>query len=256
MVQHSFRFVYKPSTNGLAERMVQSFKASLRAQKHDSGTIHQKLATFLLMYRSTVNTTTQETPSMLFLKRNIKTRIQLAKPNPEDIVNRNTTSKEQIVLRSFSPGDEVLVRDYRKRHEKWISGSVIRKIGTLMYENLADGVTWKRHIDQIRDSIHPIKEKTVKTDTSVVNSLPNIHTPSVLERNVDTPPPFDTSVSSQTSISDNIDKRVTVQSAILESSIVPPEYVPEQLQQQALIPKEATVTSSPKAPAKQDLVEL
>ena len=83
------------------------------------------------MYRSTVNTTTQETPSMLFLKK---------------MVNRNTTSKEEIVRR---PGDEVLIRDYRKRHEKWISGSVIRKIGTLMYEILADGVTWKRHIDQI-----------------------------------------------------------------------------------------------------------
>ena len=193
-IVHKTTIVYKPSINGLAERMVQSFKSSLRAQKHDSGTIHQKLAKFLLMYRSTVNTTTQETPSMLFLKRNIKTRIQLAKPNPGDIVNRNTTSKEEIVRRSFRPGDEVLVRDYRKRHEKWISGSVIRKIGTLMYEISADGVTWKRHIDQIRDSVHPITEKTVKTDTSVVSSLPNIHTPSVLERNVDTPPPCDTSV--------------------------------------------------------------
>ena len=95
-----------------------------------------------------------------------------------------------------------------------------------MYEISAEGVTWKRHIDQIRDSIHPITEKTVKTDTSVVSSLPNIHTPSVLERNMDTPPPCDTSVSPQTSSSDNIDKRVTVQCAIPESSIVLPEYVP------------------------------
>ena len=155
-IVHKTTSVYKPSTNGLAKRMVQSFQSSLRAQKHNSGTIHQKLAKFLLMYRSFVNTTTQETPSMLFLKRNIKTRIHLAKPNPEDIVNRNTTSKEEIVRRSFRPGDEVLVRDYRKRHEKWISGSVIRKIATLMYEISADGVTWKRHIDQIRNSIHPI----------------------------------------------------------------------------------------------------
>ena len=66
--------------------MVQSFKASLKAQKLYSGTIHQKLAKFLLMYRSAVNTTTQETPSMLFLKRNIKPRIQVAKPNLEDTV--------------------------------------------------------------------------------------------------------------------------------------------------------------------------
>ena len=152
--------------------------------------------------------------------------------------------------RSFRPGDEVLVRDYRKRHEKWISGSVIHKIETLIYEILADGVTWKRHIEQIRDSIHPFREKTVKTDTSIVSSLPNIHTPSVLERNVDTPPPFDTSVSSQTSVSDNTDKRVIVQSAIRESLIVLPEYVPEQLPQQAIIPKQAMVTSNPKALAK------
>ena len=63
---------------------------------------------------------------------------------------------------SFRPGDEVLFRDYRKRHEKWISGSVIRKIETLMYEILADGETWKRYIDQIRDSIHPITETNRK----------------------------------------------------------------------------------------------
>ena len=51
---------------------------------------------------------------MLFLKRNIKIKIQLSKPNPKDIVYRNT-SKEEIVRRSFRPGNEVLVRDYRKR---------------------------------------------------------------------------------------------------------------------------------------------
>ena len=95
------------------------------------------------MYRSTVNTT-HETPSMFFLKSNIKTRIQLAKPTPEDIGNWNTTSKEEIVRRSFQPGDEVLVRNYRKRHEKWIPASVIRKIGTLIYEVMAGGVRWKR----------------------------------------------------------------------------------------------------------------
>ena len=83
-----------------------------------------------------------------------------------------------------------------------------------------------------------------------MSSLPNIHKPSVLEKNVDTPPSFDTFVSSQTSVSENIDKRVTVQCAIPESSIVLPEYVNEQLPQQAIIPKEAMVTSSPKAPAK------
>ena len=53
---------------------------------------------------------------------------------------------------------------------------MIRKIGTPMYEISVNGTTWTRHINKIRDSIHPITEKT---DASVVNSLPNIPTPSV-----------------------------------------------------------------------------
>ena len=119
-----------------------------------------------------------------------------------------------------------------------------------MYEILADGMTWKRHIDHIRDSIHPITDKTVKTDTLVVRSPASILTASVSERNVDTLPPFNTSISLQTPFSDNIDKRVTVQYAVPESSIVLPEYVPEQLPQQAIIPKEIMINSSPKDQAK------
>ena len=62
---------------------------------------------------------------------------------------------------------------------------MIRKIGKLLYEVLADGETWRRHIDKIRDS-DPITVDTEETDTSVVSSFPNIHAPSVLERNWDT----------------------------------------------------------------------
>ena len=40
---------------------------------------------------------------MLFLKSNIKAQIQPGKPNSEYIVNSNTTSKEEIVHRSFCP---------------------------------------------------------------------------------------------------------------------------------------------------------
>ena len=69
------------------------------------------------MYRSPVNIT-QKTPSMLFLKRNIVPRTQLSQPNPKNIVNRNTTTKEEIVRHSFRPDAKVLVCDYRKRHER------------------------------------------------------------------------------------------------------------------------------------------
>jgi hypothetical protein len=72
---------YHPSSNGLAEQFVQSFKQAMRASKNDSGTISKKLAKFLLAYRSTSHQTTNATPSMLFMGRELKTRLHNIKPN-------------------------------------------------------------------------------------------------------------------------------------------------------------------------------
>ena len=41
-IVHKITSVYKPSTNGLAERMVQLFEASFKTQRHDPCTIHKK----------------------------------------------------------------------------------------------------------------------------------------------------------------------------------------------------------------------
>jgi transposase InsO family protein len=63
-----------PSCNGLAERFVQSFKQAMCASKNHSETISKKLAKLLLAYRSTPHQTQNETPSMLFMGRELKTR--------------------------------------------------------------------------------------------------------------------------------------------------------------------------------------
>ena len=64
-----------PSCNGLAERFVQSFKQVMRASKNHSETISKKLAKLLLAYRSTPHQTQNETPSMSFMGRELKTRL-------------------------------------------------------------------------------------------------------------------------------------------------------------------------------------
>jgi hypothetical protein len=53
----------------------------MRASKNDTGTISKKLAKFLLAYQSTSHQTTNETPSMLFMGRELKTRLHNIKPN-------------------------------------------------------------------------------------------------------------------------------------------------------------------------------
>ena len=68
-IKHIKSSPYHPSTNGEAERFVQTFKHALKVGRSDKGSLLQKLARFLLTYRSTPNATTGVSPAGLFLKR-------------------------------------------------------------------------------------------------------------------------------------------------------------------------------------------
>ena len=61
---------YHPSTNGLAERAVQTFKAGIK--KLIDSTLESKLSHFLFCYRLTPQTTTGQSPAELLLGRRIK----------------------------------------------------------------------------------------------------------------------------------------------------------------------------------------
>ena len=77
---------YHPSSNGAVERLVQSFKKSLRASESDGRTVSHRLSSFLFTYRSTPHASTNTTPSELFLKRLLRTRLDLLHPNVETAV--------------------------------------------------------------------------------------------------------------------------------------------------------------------------
>ena len=69
---------YHPSTNGLAERAVQTLKDGLRCNK--DGTIETRLARFLLKYRLTPHSTTGVSPSEMLLRHRPRSRLDLMNP--------------------------------------------------------------------------------------------------------------------------------------------------------------------------------
>ncbi len=79
-VKHLRFAPFDPTTNGLIERFVQTFKHSLKASKEPIP-LQQRLDSFLLQYRNTPHSTTKETPAMLFLHRRLRTRLDLLKPS-------------------------------------------------------------------------------------------------------------------------------------------------------------------------------
>ncbi|KAJ7983700.1 hypothetical protein DPEC_G00373820 [Dallia pectoralis] len=107
-VQHIRSAPYHPSTNGLAERFVQTMKHALKASQ-GQGTLHQRLHSFLLSYRNTPHATTKASPASLLMKRELRTSFDLLRPpTTKEIVQRQ--QERQVERRGFKAKDRSLTR--------------------------------------------------------------------------------------------------------------------------------------------------
>jgi hypothetical protein len=170
-INHIRSAAYHPSSNGEAERAVQTFKTTMKTMNNEPGTLNQKMARFLLSYRSTPHSTTQVSPAELFLGRQIRTRLDIMRPNLSNKIQKNTTPKESKV-RIFQEGDSVWIRDYRKSVEKWVGGIIVHQLGPVTYQVKVGDLIWKRHVDQIRE-----RETDIPVNESNTNIPITMHVP-------------------------------------------------------------------------------
>jgi len=152
-MKHIFSPPYHPATNGLAERMVQTFKHAMKASQHDKGNLYTRLNRFLFAYRNAPHATTNESPAYLMFGRQIRNHLDIIRPTIKSKVNaqqqQQINSHSQANERNFNTGDNVLVRDYRG-HQRWQHGTINEGNGSRTYNvEIAPGVLWKRHSDQI-----------------------------------------------------------------------------------------------------------
>ena len=82
---------YHPSSNGLAERAVQTFKQAMR--RDSSGTMEERLYRFLAMYRLTPHTTTGQAPAEALMGRHPRTRLDLLHPDTAKRVQQKQTEQ-------------------------------------------------------------------------------------------------------------------------------------------------------------------
>ena len=163
-VKHILSAPYHPSSNGEAERAVRTFKQAMKTMKDEKGTLHEKIARFLLSYRTTPQSTTKRSPSELFVGRRLRTRLDILRPNLEDRM-KQTRSPMKERRRNLDPGEPVLVRDYRDNN-KWVRGVIVNRLGPVTYHVQVNNLCWKRHIDQIRDYVPIDCENAIKPSTS------------------------------------------------------------------------------------------
>lgn len=148
---HKFTAPYHPSTNGQAERNVQTVKDHLKIMSTASGSLQRNLNEFLRQYRKAPHSTTGQSPAQLFLGRPLRTRLDLLKP--EDLYTKITEKQRANFdpsFRVFYPAQTVYFLSGNPRMDKWIPGTINSKLGDLHYDIVFSGKHFKRHVDQIR----------------------------------------------------------------------------------------------------------
>ena len=123
-IKHTRISPYHPSSNGAAERAVQTVKRALQAAHRAGSSLEQSLAAFLLQYRTTLQSTTGVAPCMLMM-------------------GRGRT-------RCFSVGALVWERNFRDGF-CWVKAVVADQLGPVSYlVHLENGGYWRRHVEHLR----------------------------------------------------------------------------------------------------------
>ncbi|XP_022595499.1 uncharacterized protein K02A2.6-like, partial [Seriola dumerili] len=154
-INHVTSAPFHPSSNGLAERAVRTFKEGMKKIQGGNESLEAKVSRFLFSYRITPHSTTGLSPAEMLMSRRPRSALDLLLPDMKakvvkkqwkQKVNHDTHTK----LRSFAPGNPIFTKNYGNG-PKWIPGTIESCTGPLSCTVLiGNGQIVRRHIDQIR----------------------------------------------------------------------------------------------------------
>ena len=99
-----------PCTQALVEHLVQTFKQAIKSALADGGSLNQQTGCFILQYRNAAHATTNESPAKLLLGRQLRSCLDLIKPNIRDTVEKKQfESFMEPKCSQFSEGEKVMV---------------------------------------------------------------------------------------------------------------------------------------------------
>lgn len=151
-IRHITGAPYHPSTNGQAERTIQTIKSKLKKQS-DLPWL-ERVAKMLFHMRTTPSTVTGKTPAEILNSRRFRTALTVLHPELDmDLQNKSdkATENEGGVenKKRFTVGDQVLFR-LNNMNAKWQRGLITAELAPALYEVTTDpGAKHRRHVDQI-----------------------------------------------------------------------------------------------------------
>ncbi|KAL5250031.1 hypothetical protein ACHWQZ_G015941 [Mnemiopsis leidyi] len=158
-IKHILTPTYHPKSNGLAERLVGSFKSAMKKMIATNRNVDKNLANFLLTYRNTPHSTTGESPAIRMYNRTLRSKLHQLTPTDRQKKDELQLDQQKKVLeakkhRIFHEKQPVRVQISDKT---WLPAVIISRVGeSNVYNILHEGRVIKKHADHILDRQQPL----------------------------------------------------------------------------------------------------
>ncbi|XP_063690927.1 uncharacterized protein LOC134823403 isoform X1 [Bolinopsis microptera] len=132
-IKHVTVPTYSPKSNGICERLVQSFKSALKKMSVTSKDVCKNLNDFLLTYRNTPHSSTGQTPAVLAFNRTLRSKLHQIKPTDRMREQELQSEKLQVAInehprtREFRENQLIFAKMDDKSH--WEQARVIKRLG-------------------------------------------------------------------------------------------------------------------------------
>ncbi|XP_062550299.1 uncharacterized protein K02A2.6-like [Armigeres subalbatus] len=172
-IQHITTAPFHPQSNGQVERFVDTFKRATTKIREGKGTMQAALDQFLLTYRSTPHRSTPNgaSPAEIMFGRQLRTHLELLRPPSKR--QQAVEIVPPVNHREFQRNDLVYVKLYSGNTWTWVHGTILDKLGKVMYNVWADNRRLVRsHVNQLRSRSSSNADSIPETSKSRNTTLP------------------------------------------------------------------------------------
>lgn len=162
-IRHTLIPSYCPMSNGQAERYVQSFKNAMKKifETNPKSSLIEAIQNYLLRYRNTPHPATGATPSERFLKRQLRTVLDLLRPESNVISKTYSSNAERNFNKrtkdkTLTIGQKVHVKLYKNNSSFWREGIIINRISKNVWLVDVNGLQVRKHRNQIKPFKHSV----------------------------------------------------------------------------------------------------
>ena len=161
-IKHVTVPTYSPKSNGICERLVQSFKTTMKKMYESCKDKNKNLDEFLMTYRNTPHSSTGQAPAVMAFNRTLRSKLHQIQPADSMRKQELQSDKLQEVInvqaktREFHEEQPVFVK--MNDESNWEPAQVLRRLGDSSnnYEIQHENRVVKKHADAIKPRHTPM----------------------------------------------------------------------------------------------------